>query len=472
MFKFKAILVRWLVFSALFFGMTSSATASPTTVTYCINPSWVPYEMLRNGAHVGISAEYLEVIGELADIKFELVVTDSWQQSLEFVQTGKCMVLPMLAQSYAHRTFLSFTSPYFATPNVLVSDSYDVMYHGVDGLTHQLVAVDKNSYLAEYLARYYPDIRLQLMNSETEAVRELVRGNVDVMAGAMLSVNSELNRMNLQDMAITGYLEPMHLLRMGVNRAHAELVPVLNSAIERIPEATSVAIYKRWNNVKSQRQQDFRLGIMVVFCGGIVLATLIWRKNLLRRCSREMRHKQDEMENLQTVLLEKNRMLEFLSSHDTATNLYNRNFMLHRAEDEVSRFNRFHTAASLILFDFTSHSVRQMNSRPLINEEGIKELARICLSCVREVDIAGRWSSEQIIVLCPQTPISASKVLAERLKEAVETHQRPDIRELPFSIGLAALQEGETFADWYERASQALYLARRQHGGKVMIAET
>nr|MCP4258193.1 diguanylate cyclase [Planctomycetota bacterium] len=105
-------------------------------------------------------------------------------------------------------------------------------------------------------------------------------------------------------------------------------------------------------------------------------------------------------------------------------------------------------------------------------EDGIKELAKICLSCVREVDIAGRWSSEQIIILCPQTPISASKILADRLKEAVETHQREDIRDLPFSIGLAALQEGETFADWYERASQALYLARRQHGGKVMIAET
>lgn len=472
MFKLKTSLVPWIVLWVVLSGLPFTAHSTPSTVTYCVNPSWVPYEMVRNGAHVGISSEYLTVIGDLAGIKFELVETDSWQQSLEFVQTGKCMVLPMITQSSLHQTFLSFTSPYFATPNVLVSDSYDVMYHGIDGLNHQLVAVDKNSHLAEYLARYYPDIRLQLMNSEAEAVRELARGNVDVMAGALLSVNSEMNRMNLHDMAITGYVEPVHLLRMGVNKAHSDLLPVINAAIDQIPETTSVAIYKRWNNVKSHTQQDFRLGILVVFCGGIVLATLIWRKNILRKCSREMRLKQEEMENLQTVLLEKNRMLEFLSSHDSATNLYNRNFMLHRAEDEVSRFNRFHTAASLILFDFTSQSVRQMNSKPAINEDGIKELAKICLSCVREVDIAGRWSSEQIIVLCPQTPISASKILADRLKEAVEAHHREDIRKLPFSIGLAALQEGETFADWYERASQALYLARRQHGGKVMIAET
>lgn len=472
MFKFKATLVRWGVLSAMLSGWTFSALSAPSIVTYCVNPSWVPYEMVRNGAHVGISADYLTVIGELAGVQFKLVETDSWQQSLEFVQTGKCMVLPMVTQSSVYRSFLTFSAPYFATPNVLVSESYDVMYHGIDGLSHQLVAVDKNSHLAEYLARYYPDIRLQLMNSEAEAVRELARGNVDVMAGALLSINSEMNRMNLHDMAITGYVEPVHLLRLGVNKAHADLIPLLNSAIDGIPEATSVAIYKRWNNVKSHSEQDFRLGILVVFCGGILLATLIWRKNLIRRCKSEMRQKQEEMENLQTVLLEKNRMLEFLSSHDTSTNLYNRNFMLHRAEDEVSRFNRYHTAASLILFDFTSQSARQINSKPVINEDGIKELAKICLSCVREVDIAGRWSSEQIIILCPQTPISASKILADRLKEAVETHHREDIRDLPFSIGLAALQEGETFADWYERASQALYLAGRQHGGKVMIAET
>ncbi|OFI35884.1 hypothetical protein BFC17_10840 [Alteromonas lipolytica] len=445
--------------------------ADTKQVTYCIDPTWVPYEMLRNGKHVGISADYLQIISELADINFILVETESFHQSLEFLQTGRCMVMAMMNSSAYRNVYINFTIPYFESPNVLIARDAKVMYQGLDGLNSQLLGVAKNTFLAEYLARYYPQLRLHLTESEGDGLRALSRGEIDVFAGAMLSVNSEINKMNMSEMAVVGYAEPYNSLRMGVNKAHSEIVEDLNKAIEQIPEAARVEIYKRWSNVKRHYQQDFRMAVLGVACGAVILATLFWRRNIMRRYARELRLKQEEMENLQSVLLEKNRMLEFLSSHDSATNLYNRNFMLHRAEDEVSRFNRFHTAATLILFDFSSQNVRLNPGDSAFSEEGVRELARLCLRSVREVDIAGRWSAEQIIILCPQTPIAASKILADRLKEAIETHPRDDIRLLPFSIGLAALQEGETFADWYERASQALYMARREHSGQVMIAE-
>ena len=452
--------------------MANRALAEIKQVTYCIDPTWVPYEMLRNDKHMGISADYLKLVGELASIDFQLVKTDSFRQSLEYVQTGRCMLMSMLNNSAYRNVYLNFTVPYFESPNVLVARGGNVMYQGLDALNNQLLGVVKNTFLAEYLARYYPQLRLQLVASEDEGLRALNRGDVDLYIGALLSVNSQLSKMNIQGMNVVGYAEPYNSLRMGVNKAHPELVQQLNRAIELIPEAARVEIYKRWSNVQRNYQQDFRLAVLGVASVAVILATLFWRRNIIRRYTRELRLKQEEMENLQSVLLEKNRMLEFLSSHDSATNLYNRNFMLHRAEDEVSRFNRFHTAATLILFDFSTQNSRPEQSELPLSEEGIRELARVCSRSVREVDIAGRWSAEQIIILCPQTPISASKILAERLKDAVESHPRDDIRRLPFSIGLAALQEGESFADWYERVSQALYMARRHHSGKVMIAES
>lgn len=470
MFSLRTVLTLCLVICGAF--LADRANADSKQVTYCIDPSWVPYEMLRNGKHVGISADYLRLVGELANLDFKLVETDSFRQSLEYVQTGRCMLMSMLNSSAHRNIYLDFTVPYFQSPNVLVARDAKVMYQGLDGLNNQVIGLAKDTFLAEYIARYYPQLRLQLVDTEGDGLRALSRGDIDVFAGALLSLNSEMNKMNMQELAIVGYAEPYNSLRMGVNKAFPELVTQINDAIGRIPEAARVDIYKRWSNVKRQYHQDFRLTVLGIACVAIILATLIWRRNIMRKYARELRLKQEEMENLQSVLLEKNRMLEFLSSHDSATNLYNRNFMLHRAEDEVSRFNRFHTAATLILFDFSTQNVRPNPNSPPFSEEGMRELARVCLRSVREVDIAGRWSAEQIIILCPQTPISASKILAERLKDAVETHPRDDIRMLPFSIGMAALQEGETFADWYERASQALYMARRHHSGKVMIAET
>lgn len=471
MFNNRIAAFLWWISCALAFFAGSSAYAYEKVISYCVDPDRVPYEMLRNGKHVGVSADYLLLIGELAKVNFKLVPTDSWEQSLEYVQTGKCMLVPMINKSANSNVFLKFTVPYFESPNVLVSRGNGILYQGFAGITNQVVGVSRSSFLAEYLARYYPNLRLQMVESDAKGLQELNKGSIDILVGPALSINSEIARMNLQGVSITGYAEPYNFLRIGVNKAYPDLVVQLNEAIEQIPEAAKFDIYQRWNITQKPNEQDFRLLIVVVACIAVVLATLFWRRTIMRRYSRELRLKQDEMENLQSVLLEKNRMLEFLSSHDSATNLYNRNFMLHRAEDEVSRFNRFHTEASLILFDFTNPNVSQYSSQGAFSETGMRELARICLRSVREVDIAGRWSAEQIIILCPQTPISAAKILADRIKDAVETHPRDDIRLLPFSIGLAALQESENFAEWYERTSQALYLARRQHSGKVMIAE-
>ncbi|NVK55366.1 MAG: GGDEF domain-containing protein [Alteromonadaceae bacterium] len=469
MLKYKTTLLHCLVVPAIF--LLGMAKAYSKEVTYCINPDGAPYEMLRNGKHVGVSADYLSLISQLTGIEFKLVETTNWQQSLEFIQTGKCMLLPMLNRSSLRNAFLEFTQSYFESPNVLLGRKSDVIYQGFDGLTTELIGVNKYNYLAEYLSRYYPQLRIQMFESESEGLRALNGGDIDLMAGASLHLHSVMEQMNLKGFVITGYAEPYNSFRMGVNEAYPELSNILNDAIERIPEASRVDIRKRWSNVKRQYQQDFRAVILVIVCVVVLLATLFWRHNIMRRYARELQHKQKEMENLQSVLLEKNRLLEFLSSHDSATNLYNRNFMLHRAEDEVSRFNRFHTPATLILFDFSTHISSSGDDQNLFSEDSVRELARVCLGSVREVDIAGRWSAEQIIILCPQTPIAASKILAERLKEAVETHPRDEIRKLPFSIGLASLNAGEAFSDWYERASQALYIARRHHSGKVVVAE-
>ncbi|MDC8831305.1 transporter substrate-binding domain-containing diguanylate cyclase [Alteromonas gilva] len=465
MFKIKTVLLGWLI------ALCGMSTAHSKDVTFCINPDLAPYEMLRDGKHVGVSADYLVLIDQLTDIDFHLVETVSWHQSFEYVQTGKCMFLPMVNLSSHRSAFLEFTQPYFESPNVMLGRQSNVVYQGFDGLSSELLGVSKHSYIAEYLARYYPHLRIQLFDSESEGLRALNSGDIDLMVGPSLHLHSVMERMNLQGFVITGYAEPYNSFRMGVNKAYPELSAILDDAIERIPEAAKVDIRKRWSNVKRQYPQDFRPVILVIVCVVVLIATLFWRHNIMRRYARESHHKQSELENLQAVLLEKNRLLEFLSSHDSSTNLYNRNFMLHRAEDEVSRFNRFHTAATLILFDFSSHISRVGNEHNLFSEDSVRELARVCLGSVREVDIAGRWSAEQIIILCPQTPIAASKVLAERLKEAIETHPRDEIRTLPFSIGLAALKEGEAFSDWYERASQALYIARRHHNGNVVVAE-
>lgn len=456
-------------------AVTTNAYAAKTdTVTFCSHPNWMPYEAVRDGQHIGLVADYLDIIGRLANVKFKIVPTSSWQQSLEYVQTGKCLALSMIQATPNRKRYLTFTTPYFASPHVLLSKRNSANLQGYAGITHEIVGVVKDYRQAEYIARYYPNIKVEYVNSEGEGLQLLAKGKIDVLVASVLSVNALINKMQLSDIVITGFAEPNEMFSIGVNKAHAEVVDRLNVSIGRIPESEKFEIFQRWNQFKSNSYTDYRLLVLMLAGLIMILTMLMWRKRVSRQYHTEIKHRQEELETLQSALLEKNRTLEFLSSHDSLTGLYNRNYMLHKIEDEVSRFQRFHTPATMMLIDLACHCGPVMAERKeleYVDEDILKKVADTCLGCIREVDVAARWATDQFLILCPQTPISAARVLADRLKFSVENNQDAQVSKLQICIGIASLQEHETYTEWYDRVSQALGNAKRSSCSAVMVAE-
>ena len=439
-------------------------------VTYCVDPNWAPYEAIRNNLHVGISAEYLEIIADIGNLSFTLVPTESWQQSLEFVQQGRCQVIPMLNTSDYRRQFLDFSLPYFEAPNVLIAKEGTPMLQGYAGVGNRTVGIVDGYRQLEYIYRHYPNVRLAMVPSEREGLNLLGEDKFDVMVGSLLSVNMHINNQNLKDLSIVGYAEPHDSLAFGVNKSSSHLVPKLNFAIERIPEEKKVEIYKRWNNVKMRYSRSYAQLMFWVIIVLLVLLWLIYRNRYMRKYQYTVAQKDSEIAALQATLLEKNRTLAFLSAHDKTTGLYNRNHMIQRAEEEISRFQRFHTTATLILIDLAQRDVKTRAIDDFVREDLLRKTAASCLSTIREVDVVSRFNEQLFIILCPQTELDAATTLAHRLLERMK--QEDAISSLmSVSMGLAELKDEEEFSDWYERTLKALNKTKREGVDSISVAE-
>ncbi len=441
-----------------------------TKVTYCIDPDWMPYEAIRDNRHIGISADFLSIIASRADIDFELVPTESWNQSLEYVQLGRCMVIAMLNASPNRQRFLAFTTPFFEAPNVLVGRTNSPSLQGYAGIGDRIVGVVKDYRHAEYIARYYQDVKVRYLANEAEGLALIAAGDLDVMVGSLLSVNNIINNRNYSNLTIVGYAEPYDSMGFGVAKSHAYLVDVLNKAIRDVPESSKVEILKRWHNVKVHKTTDYSLALLIV-CGSVILVLMnVWRRKVVKQFYANIDRKNQEIEKLQSVLLDKNRTLEFLSSHDALTGLYNRNYMLHKVEDEVSRFQRFNSPASIILVEIDN--IKQLSDKYGVEaaDDALKNIANICLATVREVDVAARWSAQSLLILCPQTPVEAVKVLSDRLLLAISQHHFAAVKDAVVSIGMASLADNENFADWFERANRAVSAAKRDGHNCARVA--
>lgn len=459
-------------FQTLCAQQASEIENNKLTVTFCSDPDWLPFEAIRNGKHVGIAADYLSIIGELSNVHFELVETESWQQALDFIQNGQCDVISFLNQTPSRDLYLDFTDDFFDSANVFVTGEEISFLSGYESISpEKVLGVVENYRHAEYVARYYPELNVVGFDSENEGLLNLASGDIDIFLGSLLSVSAHIQNYGLNDLKISGIAKPHDKMRIGVSKQHSLLIDRLNLAISQIPEKTHVEIFKQWNNVKVIDEIDYRLQWSALGGFTLIVALFVLRNRYVTRFNRELMAKTLMLETLQDELLEKNQSLEFLSNHDQLTNLHNRHYMIKRCENEMLRVKRFSQPSSLILFDVDHFKKINDQYGHSSGDKVLVQLAQLLLKQIREIDVACRWGGEEFLVLCPQSNIVETLALAKRLHESVTLSAVELVEKLTCSFGIAEYKQGETFVEWFDRADEALYRAKESGRNQIVVSD-
>ena len=102
----------------------------------------------------------------------------------------------------------------------------------------------------------------------------------------------------------------------------------------------------------------------------------------------------------------------------------------------------------------------------------MKNIADVCKSLLRNSDIFGRYGGEEFVVVCPETDLVGTLILAERLRVVVEEMKVSEVENLPtitISLGVAGIMSTDTdITKTINRADKALYQAKREGRNKVV----
>ena len=102
-------------------------------------------------------------------------------------------------------------------------------------------------------------------------------------------------------------------------------------------------------------------------------------------------------------------------------------------------------------------------------DQVLAAVGRALVSCLRGNDLVCRWGGEEFLVILPGTPPDGAKLVAERLRAAVESLVGMPVRTT-VSVGLASCAQDDTHFDLVARADEALYVAKRDGRNRVAVA--
>lgn len=162
--------------------------------------------------------------------------------------------------------------------------------------------------------------------------------------------------------------------------------------------------------------------------------------------------------------------LDHLASTDKLTGSWNRRRLEENARSEMDRLKRYDHPLCLMLFDIDFF--KKINDRHGHNagDQVLVEMAAHIRSSLRASDSLTRWGGEEFVVLCPNTTLSTAALLAERLRNKIDSAYFPEVEHVTVSVGVAECMHGETWEQWFKRADEALYRAKSGGRNQVQIA--
>ena len=467
--------LNWILICVMYAISTLSlgtlANDKERVYNYCLDPDWMPYEGLIRGQHKGISAEYKLIFERESNLKFQLVPTDTWKQTTEYLKSGKCDLTLILNRSVQRDQYLSFTIPYFFSSNVLVTKSDFPYIQSFRSLGAAKTGVVSSYRINDYIDKYHPQINKYNVINELAGLKAVNDDELDVYVGSLLSVTAKMQELSGHDLKINGWVALQDELRIGVVKKHAAtLIPIFNEIIEQIPASTHNDIFYRWSNTRIVTKPDYTLLLQAGVGLSLALLFFVWRYFDSLKVTKVLLKKNEELQTLHQELEESNNKLKFLSYHDNLTGLYNRHYFLTTFKHLFNDTKR--QTRNMVLMMIDIDHFKQVNDLHghMAGDRVLADFGKQLLHILREGDISARWGGEEFIVLLPSTSIIEGKRVALRLNKHISNHPFPDVSSITVSIGLAEFVNSDTSNSWIERADQALYQAKSTGRNKVIVA--
>jgi diguanylate cyclase (GGDEF)-like protein/PAS domain S-box-containing protein len=149
--------------------------------------------------------------------------------------------------------------------------------------------------------------------------------------------------------------------------------------------------------------------------------------------------------------------LRYLSTHDTLTNLFNRNFF----EVELVRFQDSRLfPVSIVMVDLDNLKLVNDHYGHATGDDLIRKTAQLLKEIFRTEDIIARYGGDEFIVLLPETDEAAVQVVLVRLRAKVNEQQDP---LFSLSIGASTGEKGCSLPELISLADDQMYQEKISH---------
>jgi len=157
---------------------------------------------------------------------------------------------------------------------------------------------------------------------------------------------------------------------------------------------------------------------------------------------------------------------------DPLTKALNRRGFMEQGEKELKRAQRHHTDLAVLILDIDLFKIINDKHGHATGDRALITFTQACSETLRDIDVLGRIGGDEFAVLLPNTTSEEALIVAERIRQAIETSDALNDESIPVlmtsSIGVVMFSpEATSISELLALADDALYASKRKGRNRV-----
>ena len=298
----------------------------------------LPSTPLLNGAtadgrHTGIAAGFTAYASHELGVPIEIVRYDSIGAMLDGAEDGAIDLIPLLPYSPAFARRLTYSTPYFEMPWVVVGRIGQPRDPDLEAFSGGRIGLVRDNPIREEIGSRHADVEIVEFERSRGMLQALDRRDVD--AAVMLQlVAAPLIHQSFDGLQVLGNLDaPPAALAFAAPPATAALVPLLDRALARMDPALADRLVRRWiaTDFEPARRLQRLLRLLVpttLLLAALWILTVLWNRRVRAESRRRLAAEQrlrDMTDGLETGVFQvfhaRGRPARLLFANETARRL-------------------------------------------------------------------------------------------------------------------------------------------------------
>jgi len=213
-------------------------------------PDYAPFDFQKNGKPTGYSIDYVNMLAERLGVKIEFI-QDTWANLLEKAKRREVDMLHSIFKSPKEREeYLNFTISYRQTLNAVITRKETIDISSLNDLAGRTVAMVTGDSSTNIIRERFPNIQEIEVDGYEAALKAVAFGRAEATLTELPIASYLIRSLALTNLKVAA--EVMQLgerdqkYRLAVRKDWAELIPILEKAMNSITTDELVELDNRW----------------------------------------------------------------------------------------------------------------------------------------------------------------------------------------------------------------------------------